>query len=704
MGEMSHESSSPATWSSPTDAGARADLEGLTAASARETRRLRDDLLALKPTGPFAFLTPRFWAQRILDRRLKAAISKLDTLDQRLSSSVRDVAYLPRPTGHPPGTYRRSNDHPVTVLIIGHQDFEALRCCVVAALRFTPSKHRVLLLTPHGEDARLSALMAGLCGRFPNVRHLRGSPESRWIDMINAGLQLAVGDVALVQNRDQLAPGWLTSLRDLAYEGKDTAVVITGTNGDEGRQGYYLRRDAITSLGYLDGAQYSTIPEALADFAERARLSGWKQGGGPKSSARQSESNSALLTNQERPTIMLAVFTGGGGTPKTNLDLARGLVSQWRVLVLTISPDEWTLVEVLDGESRPVEQVCFNTLTNLRDALPPAHDAKLREWIAQLGVSIVHFRHWLGTAPEIVQTAKEAGAKVIVSLHDFYSVCPALNLLDASGACCFGDCESHASAIEGDCSAIESWPGQAIGVTLWRDYVHTWRARVRAAFAQADAFVTTAHSAQEIIGRTQPEIAQRLRIIEHGRDFTAGSPTDLASLQPARFVFLGEATFVKGADFVVELARLAQEKGLPWEFHFVGKTFIEVPSLPNVIAHGAYERDALASTLERIKPTLILLPSRFPETYCHTLTEAWACGLPVLAHRIGALKERVEAHGGGWLADGFDATTWIALLSQILSSPDDWAQRVEEARASHFRSVESMTKDYLDLYETVRRM
>ncbi|MBV8358328.1 MAG: hypothetical protein JO189_10385 [Deltaproteobacteria bacterium] len=43
--------------------------------------------------------------------------------------------------------------------------------------------------------------------------------------------------------------------------------------------------------------------------------------------------------------------------------------------------------------------------------------------------------------------------------------------------------------------------------------------------------------------------------------------------------------------------------------------------------------------------------SIWPETYCHTLTEIWACGLPVVAFKLGAMAERIAKYGGGWLLD-----------------------------------------------------
>ncbi|MDD3984506.1 MAG: hypothetical protein PHY59_01120 [Methanobacterium sp.] len=55
--------------------------------------------------------------------------------------------------------------------------------------------------------------------------------------------------------------------------------------------------------------------------------------------------------------------------------------------------------------------------------------------------------------------------------------------------------------------------------------------------------------------------------------------------------------------------------------------------------------------VNKIKPSFIGIFSICPETYSHTLTEAWTCGIPVLATEIGALKERIIKNGGG--GDGF---------------------------------------------------
>ena len=69
----------------------------------------------------------------------------------------------------------------------------------------------------------------------------------------------------------------------------------------------------------------------------------------------------------------------------------------------------------------------------------------------------------------------------------------------------------------------------------------------------------------------------------------------------------------------------------------------------NVINHGSYERNEFPVLIRKIKPHFIGVFSITPETYCHVISEAWACGVPVLVNNIGTLSERLNLNkGGGW--------------------------------------------------------
>ncbi len=678
--------------------GKLADAAAILAAIEMETRRLRS---ADAGRSGLRRLLGAIGLDARRRRQQALAQQTIQALETLLKHPPRDPGSIQHIVRCGPGVLPRAKDVAATVVLPLEGELHTCRNAVVAAARFVPAKHRLLLLA----DASLPRPVAAVVNRFQrdlaNVTVLPSPPAD-----VGTAIAAVPGDVLLVAAGTRLKAGWFNKLREAAHAAADLAMI---TSGDQSVPDCaYIRRDALTALGTFH-SEAASPGQAMAEWSQRAIAAGWRRASvefAPPNAQHMATVDAPLVMDQ-LPTLLLVVFAGGGGTVKTNLDLARGIGDAWHVLLLEMAPDQWTLSEVRAGSVRTAEVVQHPELAALGEPLPSAHDETLRRWITQHRINVVHFRHWLGSAPELLTSASEGGARVVVSLHDYYTLCPSLHLMDASGGCCFGDCSSHGSAIaaSGDCRAVESWPGQAAGVKLWQDFVHAWRLRTHAALRKADALVTMTDSVRDLTCRWLPDLASKFRIIEHGRDFDA-SAVDAAAFpkpgEPVRLLFLGESTVLKGADLLLQIAEIAAAQGRPWEFHFLGKMFVKAPELPNITLHGAYERDKLPATLAALRPALIMLPARSPETYCHTLTEAWSCGIPVLAHAIGALCERIEKHGGGWLVEDLDAQHWLARLDAILSNPADYETRRAQACRRPFREVAAMTADFLQLYEELR--
>jgi glycosyltransferase involved in cell wall biosynthesis len=588
----------------------------------------------------------RFFIGRERKTRLALVTQQIAELEARLRQG----------TPLRPGILPSDKQQPVSVVITTSSDFDAFRTRLVSAVRFTSAKHRIVLqLTP---DADPRCVELAQC--YPQLESEVGG-----------------GDMVVVNGATRLLQGWLSRLRDAAYAQRDIA-----TAGDTFCT--YYRRDALRALPASGPLLQLSAGWKHAPCSEYAMHPG---GVVP----------SVVLPPDAKPTLMLVVFAGGGGTPKTNADLASELKDHWRIVLLTMAPDEWKLY----ADRQELATTIFPTLYSLRDPLPACHAATLQAWINDCGAKLVHFRHWVGSAPELVTVAKKTGVPVVVSLHDPYAICPSLSLIDATGSCCLGDCSKHFAETPqgvGDCRSHESWRGQAAGLTLRHGFVNVWRQRVSEALSHADAVVTTNPAIRELLAPTQPAVAQRIVIIEHGRDF-AELHSPVADRGTKRLLFLGEATAVKGADFLLQLAQMAPE----WEFHFLGKYFLpNQATSSNVTLHDAYERDQLGQRLASIRPALVLLPSRFPETYCHTLSEAWAHGIPVVAHRLGALQERLERHGGGWLAETLQCEHWKSVINQALVE-ENWNHATTAINRIPRRSIADMAADYQALYTRILR-
>jgi glycosyltransferase involved in cell wall biosynthesis len=91
------------------------------------------------------------------------------------------------------------------------------------------------------------------------------------------------------------------------------------------------------------------------------------------------------------------------------------------------------------------------------------------------------------------------------------------------------------------------------------------------------------------------------------------------------------------------------------------------------------------------------------EVWGLSITEAMACGLPVVASDVGGIPDQVEEAHGGFLVPPGDATVMADRIRQLL---DDSQLRTEMGRAAGLRAraqfgVQHMTLNYLNWYERV---
>jgi GT2 family glycosyltransferase/glycosyltransferase involved in cell wall biosynthesis len=370
-----------------------------------------------------------------------------------------------------------------------------------------------------------------------------------------------------------------------------------------------------------------------------------------------------------RPRILFVVSTETGGTPQTNRDLMRSLRDRYEGWLLRSDAERLYLYGEGSDWRDAVETHQLSQPIQMANHRSTEYDAIVAGILIRRAIELVHVRHLAWHGLDLPLVARRLCVPVVMSFHDFYTLCPTTKLLDEKRRFCGGTCTPG----NGFCQA-ELWRPGAVP-HLKHGFVHVWRQRMAGSVEACDAYVTTSGSAARVIAAgfpatvaqgeaTRGEAAARgIDIIPHGRSFPA--MTEAASApatgEPLRVLLPGNLSPAKGSELVVALAEAA---GPAVEFHILGDPGI-VKAAPNVILHGRYERDELVDRVAAIRPHLGAIFSIWAETWSHTLTEMWACGLPVLALDIGAVAERIAARGGGWLLP-VDSTP-AAILKKLQS-------------------------------------
>ncbi|MAH26126.1 MAG: hypothetical protein CMI19_04145 [Opitutae bacterium] len=401
-----------------------------------------------------------------------------------------------------------------------------------------------------------------------------------------------------------------------------------------------------------------------------------------------------LLKHACKKRILYIMHESSGGTPATSLDLARSLETFNTCFFLTSDTKRIRLYLIQDGERVLIRQWTLNSRWRITDFSRDDYKKIIFEILLRYNISLVHVRHLISHTFDAPEIATSLNIPVILSFHDFYFVCPTVNLLDNSSTFCGGTCTSS----EGTCN-IPLDTNKKIK-NLKHSWVKVWRKKVNHLFSYVDAFVTTSQNAKSIILKNYPTLADKnFKIIEHGRDITQKNVdcTIPKGKKKIRILIPGHLDLHKGRDFVRDLINCDKMEKL--EFFFMGRTSRDFQNLGKCL--GEYKRKDFGKIANKIKPSFIGIFSITCETYCHTITEAWGNGIPVLVSNIGTQKSRLEKHQGGWIIDIEDPKATYKKILEIASDKDNYSKQKSLANLNGIRSVREMTADYDFLYKNV---
>ncbi|QTL04175.1 glycosyltransferase [Aquabacter sp. L1I39] len=399
-----------------------------------------------------------------------------------------------------------------------------------------------------------------------------------------------------------------------------------------------------------------------------------------------------------RPRMLFVISTLSGGTPQTNRDLMENLRDRYEPYLLYCNGHVLELWSADGDEQRLLESKVLDRRIDPVLHTSDAYDNAVRGWLVKYAIELVHIRHLAYHSLGLPGVCASLALPTVYSFHDYYTLCPSVKLIDETGQFCGGRC-THTP---GPCRS-ELWD-QSEMPDIKNAYVERWRARFQAAIATCDALVTTAPSVAALIGGIMPAVAGRLKVIPHGRTFARfGTAASVQPDGPFRILVAGDLSRAKGSALVSELARLLQPEGV--EVHHLGG-YDDGLDTRAVIAHGPYDREDFVARAEAIGAHMGLLAPLWAETYCHVLTELWAAGLPVLGRDLGAVGERIGAHGAGWLFDAADAGLLAEAVRYIRDMPEEMSQRRAEVlqwqqTEGTDRTAQAMADDYAGLYEGI---
>lgn len=275
-------------------------------------------------------------------------------------------------------------------------------------------------------------------------------------------------------------------------------------------------------------------------------------------------------------------------------------------------------------------------------------------------------------SPSLYWAAARAGVPVVQTLHNFRLLCLNALFLREGRVC-------------EDCLGQLPWRGVARGC---------YRGSLPASGVLAGML-----SVHRALGTFRNKVTRYIALNEFGRRkfIEGGLPAERIAVKPN---FVGEADMPGGASAAAArsgllfVGRLSAEKGiatlveamraLPAAHLSVAGEGPEAGLClgePNVTCHGRLPVRAVRQEMRRAQA--LVVPSIWYETFGMVAIEAFACGTPVVASRIGALAALVREGETGLLFEPGNPRDLAEKLAWALAHPDEMAAMGRRARMQY---------------------
>ena len=257
-------------------------------------------------------------------------------------------------------------------------------------------------------------------------------------------------------------------------------------------------------------------------------------------------------------------------------------------------------------------------------------------------------------SPSLYVAAATAGVPIVQTLHNFRLLCPQAMFLREERVC--EDC---------------------LGKLPWRSVVH----RCYRGSVPQTAVLASMIGLHRGIGTYRNKVNRYIALTEFSRTkFIAGGlPSELISVKP-NFVDLPVPENLQQRSGFLFVGRLSPEKGtriLARAIAAVGHDVIDVigtgpeqaslEASPGIRLLGWQVPEAIYARM--IEATCLVVPSICYENFPRTVVEAFACGLPVIASRLGAMAEIVRNGETGLLFEARNVADLAQKMVWAASNP-----------------------------------
>ena len=318
-------------------------------------------------------------------------------------------------------------------------------------------------------------------------------------------------------------------------------------------------------------------------------------------------------------------------------------------------------------------------------------------YLRQVVPDVVHIMSTYTLSACVIFIAKALGLPVIVTLHDYWFLCPRISLVRSDGMICDGHVPARECLKCMTCrEKVYRWPRKWMpeGTVLamlelgarvpmlarmrgFTGLVGNYEARRMAlhkAIHLADRIlVPSRFLAPFFISHGFP--AERIQVLEEGIDtrwHTGHVPRKPANC--LRIGYIGQVIPVKGVHVLIAAFRRLHGPAILTIYGEPRQNqayFEQLNALakgdPHIIFAGRFAHEALEQVLAQVD--VLVVPSLWRETFCIVAREALLAGVPVIGSQIGGISDAIQHGQNGYLFPPGDVEALVNYLQRLIDHP-----------------------------------
>lgn len=282
---------------------------------------------------------------------------------------------------------------------------------------------------------------------------------------------------------------------------------------------------------------------------------------------------------------------------------------------------------------------------------------RLAQLLMNCHVELIHAEHLLDAEAYMLSIHKELQVPLVVTLHDYYFVCPFIQLTNENDIYC----EEKGDKSCNECLARRGFYSATLEKQV-KD-IKEWRENWLSFLQEASLIIVPSKDMEQRIKKYFPLSSIQMR---ENPELISAESSDI------HVGLIGGLSKAKGAEVIKEVLSMASQKKSPVHFTLFG-TLSDVQLTTDekryITILGPYKEQEVYSMISSHQINYFWFPGVWPETYSYTLSIPIRLRIPCLSSDIGAIASRIQSHRWG------ETYPWNAQADKILDKLLDFNYR-----------------------------